>query len=109
VKIQFAEERMHLLNGLHLGKHATVGFTVCDVNYYWQGGTKYLVVLMGQQVEITPAPSRRKKSSGQRRPGLGSIATDFWTPQLQFLFPRVMPLATNHHSESAVFLLLLTP
>lgn len=47
VRIQFAEEYMSLLNGLRLGECVTVGFSVRGVSYYWEGITKYLVVLMG--------------------------------------------------------------
>ncbi len=86
VKIQFAEQHMRLLGGLRLGEYVTVGFTVRGMDYYWEGTTKYLVVLMGQQLAITPEPGQRKKSSGRRV--VPNIATtDFSARSAPVSFP----------------------
>lgn len=87
VKIQFAEQHMSLLDGLRLGEYVTVGFTVRGVDYYWEGTTKYLVVLMGQQIAITPEPGQRKKSSG-RRAAPNVATTDFSARPAPLPFPR---------------------
>ena len=94
VKIQFAEENMSLLDGLRLGEYVTVGFTVRGVRYYWEGATKYLVVLMGQQVKIAPEPGPRKKSGG--RPGPGPVASDFSNT------PISVPVPQNHAFDDAL-------
>ena len=88
VKIQFAEERMSLLGGLRLGEHITVGFTVRGVSDYWEGATKYLVVLMGQQVEITLDSSSRNKSQGRLRPAPGPTTPAFSNTPISVPMPR---------------------
>ena len=87
MKIQFAEQHLRLLDGLHLGEYVTGGFTVRGVDYYWEGTTKYLVVLMGQQITITPELGQRKKFSG-RRAAPNVATTDFSARSTPVPFPR---------------------
>lgn len=91
--IQFVDGHMSLLAGLRLGEHVTVGFTVRGADYHWEGASKYLVVLMGQQVASTAEHGRREKSV-ERRVTLGTPASGLSD------VPTPMPFSRGHKFEA---------